>query len=75
MRAPPRPRSPHGLYADFAAKEVAANALSYTPSSPLWSDGAQKQRWIELPPDTQIDISNPNEWTFPVGRSCSRSFG
>ncbi len=63
-----------GLYADFAAKEVAANALSYTPSSPLWSDGAQKQRWIELPPDTQIDISNPNEWTFPVGTKLFKEF-
>jgi hypothetical protein len=63
-----------GLYADFATKVVAANALAYTPASPLWSDGAQKQRWIELPPDTQIDISNPNEWTFPVGTKLFKEF-
>ena len=63
-----------GLYADFATKEVAASALAYTPSTPLWSDGAQKQRWIELPPGTQIDISNPNEWTFPVGTKLFKEF-
>jgi hypothetical protein len=63
-----------GLYADFATKEVAGNALAYTPSSPLWSDGAQKQRWIELPPATQIDISNPDEWTFPVGTKVFKEF-
>ena len=63
-----------GLYANFATKEVAASAFAYTPSSPLWSDGAQKQRWIELPPGTQIDISNPNEWMFPVGTKLFKEF-
>jgi hypothetical protein len=71
---PPSTLACTGLYSDFATKEVAANALSYTPSTPLWSDGAQKQRWIELPPDTQIDISNPNEWTFPVGTKLFKEF-
>jgi hypothetical protein len=71
---PPSTLACTGLYADFATKEVAANALAYTPSSPLWSDGAQKQRWIELPPNTQIDISNPDEWTFPVGTKLFKEF-
>ena len=63
-----------GLYTDFASKEIASNAFAYTPSTPLWSDGAQKQRWIELPPGTQIDISNPNEWSFPVGTKLFKEF-
>ena len=63
-----------GLYANFATKEIAAGALAYTPSTPLWSDGAQKQRWIELPPGTQIDISHPSEWTFPVGTKLFKEF-
>jgi hypothetical protein len=63
-----------GLYADFARKEVAANAFAYTPAVPLWSDGAQKQRWIELPPGAPIDISNPDEWTFPVGTKLFKEF-
>ena len=63
-----------GLYADFATKEIAPIAVAYTPATPLWSDGAQKQRWIELPPNTQIDISNPDEWTFPVGTKLFKEF-
>lgn len=63
-----------GLYADFSTKAVSPSALAYTPSTPLWSDGAEKQRWIELPPNTQIDISNPNEWTFPVGTKFFKEF-
>lgn len=72
--APPATLDCTGLYADFATKQLAANALPYTPASPLWSDGAQKSRWIILPPDTQIDISNPNEWTFPVGTKTFKEF-
>ncbi len=71
---PPSSLACAGLYADFATKELQANALAYTPSTPLWSDDAQKQRWIELPPNTQIDISNPNEWTFPVGTKLFKEF-
>jgi hypothetical protein len=63
-----------GLYSDFANKAVVPNALAYTPSSPLWSDGAQKQRWIELPPNTQINVSNPDEWVFPIGTKIFKEF-
>ena len=63
-----------GLYANFATKEIAPNALAYTPSAPLWSDGAQKQRWVLLPEKEAIDISNPNEWTFPVGTKFFKEF-
>ncbi len=72
--APPSTLACAGLYADFENKVVSANAVAYTPSTPLWSDNAQKQRWIELPPNTQIDISNPNEWTFPVGTKLFKEF-
>jgi hypothetical protein len=71
---PPSTLECTGLYADFAAKQVSPNALTYTPATPLWSDDAQKQRWIELPPNTTIDISNPDEWTFPVGTKFFKEF-
>jgi hypothetical protein len=71
---PPTSLDCTGLYADFATKEVSPSALAYTPATPLWSDGAQKQRWIELPPNTTIDISNPDEWTFPVGTKLFKEF-
>jgi hypothetical protein len=72
--SPPTSLECTGLYSNFATKELDPNAVAYTPSSVLWSDGAQKQRWIELPPNTQIDISNEDEWTFPVGTKFFKEF-
>ena len=71
---PPSSLACTGLYANVATKELAAGAVAYTPATPLWSDNAQKARWIELPPNTTIDISNPSEWVFPVGTKLFKEF-
>src|SRR5450432_1516031 len=63
-----------GLYTDIAAKQIAADNAPYTPAVPLWSDGAQKQRWVYLPPGKTIDNSDPNEWSFPVGTKFWKEF-
>jgi len=63
-----------GLYTDFASKTVDAKALSYTPGLVLWSDGATKSRWLYLPPNSKIDDSNLDEWTFPVGTKVWKEF-
>lgn len=63
-----------GLYSDFAKKTIAPNARPYTPAVPLWSDSAEKQRWIELPTGQRIDRSDPNEWVFPVGTKVFKQF-
>jgi hypothetical protein len=71
---PPSTLACTGLYADFAAKTVASDVRFYQPAIPLWSDGAEKTRWIWLPPGTQIDASNHSEWTFPVGTKVWKEF-
>jgi hypothetical protein len=63
-----------GLYSDFATRAIAPGVLAYTPAFILWSDGAQKSRWIYLPPGTQIDTSNMDDWTFPVGTKVWKEF-
>jgi hypothetical protein len=63
-----------GLYADWARREVAADVHGFAPAFPLFSDGAQKSRWIYLPPGTQIDASDLDEWTFPVGTKLWKEF-
>jgi hypothetical protein len=69
-----------GLYADWATKTVAADARQYDPGLHLWSDGANKTRWIHLPPNAAdggvqaIDTSNMDEWTFPVGTKLWKEF-
>lgn len=56
-----------GFYANFAAKRVDPALRSYKPALELWADGAEKQRFIFLPPGTKIDTSNIDEWVFPNG--------
>lgn len=46
----------------------------YEPRFPFWSDGAQKRRWIRLPPGTRIDTSDSDEWQFPVGTRLWKEF-
>jgi hypothetical protein len=63
-----------GLYADIASKQTAPGVEAYAPAVPLWSDGAEKQRWISLPPGKVIDNSDANEWVFPVGTRVWKEF-
>lgn len=71
---PPSTLECTGLYSDFATKTIAPTMRAYAPAVPLWSDGAEKQRWIELPPGQKIDASDPNEWVFPVGTKVFKQF-
>jgi hypothetical protein len=71
---PPNAIECTGLYTDVVAKTIAPGVRPYGPAVPLWSDGAVKQRWIYLPPGTQIDASDPNEWVFPVGTKAWKQF-
>lgn len=63
-----------GLYSDIATKTVATGNVPYLPGVQLWSDGAQKQRWLNLPPNTTIDVTDMNDWVFPVGTKAWKEF-
>src|SRR5690348_9989527 len=38
-----------GLYQDFAARTLLPSVREFTPVHPLWSDSAQKRRFVQLP--------------------------
>ena len=63
-----------GLYRDRDATRYAENARPYTPGVTLWSDGAEKQRYLYLPPGSTIDTSNIDAWQFPVGTRAWKEF-
>lgn len=48
--------------------------IAFSPQYPLWSDGADKQRWIALPPGTSIDAGRPDAWDFPRGTRLWKTF-
>jgi hypothetical protein len=70
---PPHRLSQTGLYAGHAP-EVEPRNLAYSPQYPLWSDGAEKSRWVFLPPETRIDAKNADAWVFPVGTKFWKEF-
>jgi hypothetical protein len=63
-----------GLYGDFSAKSIDPSNKQYTPGLALWSDGAIKTRWVHLPAGQTIDVSDPDEWQFPVGTKFFKEF-
>jgi hypothetical protein len=63
-----------GLYADAGARTLARDVLTFSPQYPLWSDGAGKERWIRLPPNTAIDARDPDRWEFPIGTRVWKEF-
>ena len=71
---PPRHLAETGLYADFAARTPAPGVVAFTPQYPLWTDGAQKQRWIRLPEGSFIDARDPDAWVFPAGTRLWKQF-
>src|SRR5688500_7420245 len=67
-------QGPPGLYVDGSCTELAEGVYPYEPLYALWSDGAEKDRFIYLPPGTQIDTTNPDRWNFPQGTRIYKTF-
>ena len=59
---------------DTGWQPAAAGALSFAPQYPLWTDGADKRRWIVLPPGTFVDASRAGAWEFPPGTRLWKEF-
>lgn len=74
QRRPPAKLSDTGLFADAVARTIAAGVRPYSPQYPLWSDGAEKLRWVSLPKGRTIDVSDSDVWRFPVGTRFWKQF-
>ena len=74
LAALPARLSDTGLYANLQSETLAPGVAPFVPRFELWSDGATKRRWIYLPPDAQIDTSDPDAWHFPPGTKLWKEF-
>jgi mono/diheme cytochrome c family protein len=70
-----------GVYSDTPNRIPASGLIPYVPNTPLWSDGAQKSRYMSVPtsgglimPDEQIAFLPTNSWTFPAGTVFVKNF-
>jgi uncharacterized repeat protein (TIGR03806 family) len=56
------------------ATKPAAGLIPYAPHSPLWSDGADKGRWLAMPDGAQITVQPDGDFDLPVGSVLMKSF-
>jgi len=56
------------------AVSLPGKPLPFSPQYPLWTDGADKARWLYLPPGSAIDAARPDAWEFPVGTRLWKQF-
>jgi uncharacterized repeat protein (TIGR03806 family) len=70
----PATLSATGCFNSDNIREVVAGVVPYDLNSPLWSDGAAKERYFALPDDTEITIEENGQWSFPIGSVLIKTF-
>lgn len=74
----PRKLSESGLFANVKDHTPQPGAIPYSVNSPLWSDGAHKERFLAIPEhaatDFKIDLGAKNGWNFPDETVLVKSF-
>ena len=63
-----------GLFSDIAKRTFTAGIIPYDVRWPLYADGDGKGRGMYLPPNAQLDTSDMDQWTFPVGTKLWKDF-
>lgn len=56
------------------AKKPAAGLIGFEPNSPLWSDGARKERFMALPTGGRISVNAAGDWDYPNGTVLIKTF-
>jgi len=70
----PQRLSETGLFSDVASLTIDPRHRAFSPQYPLWTDGAQKRRWVSLPAAATIDVSDIETWDFPAGTRFWKEF-
>ena len=63
-----------GLYVGGGTSAIDPRNRPFSPQYPLWTDGAAKKRWIQLPAGAAIDATNLSRWEFPIGTKFWKEF-
>jgi hypothetical protein len=72
--AAPRLLSETGLYTGRGTAAIDPRNRPFSPQYPLWSDGAEKSRWVRLPEGATIDARSIDRWDFPAGTRFWKEF-
>lgn len=72
--AMPRTLAEYGFFADAAAQTPARGLHPYRLNTPLYSDGAEKLRFLYLPDGAQASADGENLLQLPVGSALIKTF-
>lgn len=64
----------YGFFADAGADRPAAGVVPYRLNTPLWSDGAEKHRFLYLPPGVKAAANGEGLLNLPVGAALIKTF-
>jgi glucose/arabinose dehydrogenase len=74
----PRKLSETGLFASVKDHQVMPGVIPYSVNSPLWSDGAYKERFLAIPhkpnQEMKIEYRGSRGWNFPDETVAIKSF-
>jgi uncharacterized repeat protein (TIGR03806 family) len=75
MNPTPSPTlSAYRLFLDAAARQPNAGLVPYAPNTPLFSDYAEKERYVFLPPGKAARYRSAGVFEFPVGTVLVKTF-
>ena len=66
--------SSYGLFEDIATQTPVAELLPYSLNTPLFSDYADKERFVWLPPGTAMTWNDSDAFAFPDGGMLVKTF-
>jgi uncharacterized repeat protein (TIGR03806 family) len=71
---PPAQLSAYGFFRDGAAREPAPSVTPYLLNAALFSDGAEKLRYVYVPPGAKARYDAEAAFDFPVGSALIKTF-
>ena len=70
----PRTLTQTKLFASVPDHKPGQAMIPYSVNVPLWSDGAEKDRFIVLPAGATVEWKDKESWEFPVGTVIVKTF-
>lgn len=71
---PPPLLSMTGLFSDIKTLALSPEVQLFQPKYALWTDAAEKKRWVYVPKCKKIDTTDPDHWVFPQGTRWWKQF-
>ena len=69
----PRRLSETGLFENVKDGKAAPGVIAYAVAAEPWADGAASERWLALPGDSRIDVTDLRQWNLPEGSVLAKT--